>query len=165
MGPESVETITSDLGNHKTDTGQITDGLTGTTETLDKNFVVLVAEGHATVTGNEAGDSLIVFFELDSDTLSNTGVWLLGFDTNLLNDNAAGMGSATEWLSPFSGLMGKFVLLVSPKVQSSLILQLATSLDTTWFVRAHSKLLCEIRDLFINDNPFLPTSFKPLLSI
>lgn len=162
MGPESVETITSDLGNHKTDTGQITDGLTGTTETFDEDLVVLIAEGHATVTWDEAGDSLIVFFELDSDTLSNTGVWLLGFDTDLLDDNAAGVGSTTEWFSPLSGLMSKFVLLVSPKVQSSLILQLATSLDTTWFMRAHCKLLCEIRDLFINDNPFLQNPFKPL---
>lgn len=151
MGPESVETIASNLGNQESDTGQITDGVAGTTETLDEDLVVLIAEGHTTVTWDEAGDSLIVFFELDSDTLSNTGVWLLGFDTDLLDDNTASVGGTTEWLSPLSGLMGKLVLLVSPKVQSSLILQLATSSDTTWLMGTHSKLLCEIRDLFINN--------------
>ena len=151
MGPEGVKTITGNLGNQEAHTGQVTDGVAGTTETLDEHLVILVAEGHATVTGHEAGDSLIVFFELDSDTLSNTGVGLLGLDTDLLDDNAGGVGSTTEWLSPLSGLMREFVLLVSPEVQSSLLLQLATCLDTTWFMSAHSELLCEIRDLFINN--------------
>ena len=134
--------------------------MTRTTEALDQYFVVLVAEGHATVTGHEAGDSLIVFFELDSDTLSNTGVGLLGLDTDLLDDDAGSVGSTTEWLSPLSGLMREFVLLVSPEVQSSLLLQLATCLDTTWFMSAHSKLLCEIRDLFINTNLVEEFAFK-----
>jgi len=137
VGPQGVETIAGNLGDEETDTGQITDGVAGTTETLDEDLVVLVAEGHATVTGNEAGDSLVVFFELDSDTLSNTGVRLLGLDTNLLNDNAAGVGSTLEWLSPLSGLMREFVVLISPQVQSSLVLELATSSDTTRLMFSH----------------------------
>ena len=105
MGPECEETATSNLGDEETHAGQVTDGVTGTTETLNKNLVVLVAEGHTTITGDEGGDSLVVFFELDSDTLSNTGVRLLGLDTDLLDDNAGSVGSTLERLSPLSGLM------------------------------------------------------------
>ena len=137
MGPQGVETIAGNLGDEETHTGQITDGVTGTTETLNEDLVILVAEGHATITGNEAGDSLVVFFELDSDTLSNTGVRLLGLNTNLLDDNAAGVGSTLEWLSPLSGLMREFVLLISPQVQSSLVSELTTSSDTTRFMFSH----------------------------
>lgn len=137
VGPQSVETIAGNLGDQETDTGQITDGVTGTTETLNKDLVVLVAEGHTTVTGDEAGDSLVVFFELDSDTLSNTGVRLLGLNTNLLDDDTTGVGSTLEWLSPLGGLMGEFVVLIGPKIQSSLVLKLATSSDTTRFMFSH----------------------------
>ena len=152
MGPESVETAPSNLRDEETDTGQVTDGVAGATETLDEHLVILVAEGHATVTGHEARDSLVVFFELDSDTLSNTGVGLLRLDTDLLDDDAGGVRSALERLAPLGGLMSKLVLLVSPQVQPSLVLKLATSADTTRFMFAHVYLLlCEIRDLFINN--------------
>jgi len=125
----------------------------GTTETLDKHFIVLIAETHTTVTGDEASDSLVVFFELDSDTLSNTGVGLLGFDTNFLNNDARGVGSTLEGLSPLSSLVREPILFVSPKVQFSLVSKLATSTNTTWFMFAHvCLLLCEIRDLFIKYN-------------
>lgn len=130
MGPESVQTIASDFRNHKTHTWQITDRVTGTTETSDKDLVVLVAEGHTTVTWDEAGDSLVVFLELHSHALSNTRVWLLGFDTNLLDNDAGSMGSTLEWLSPLGGLMRQFVFLVGPEVQSALISKLATCLHT-----------------------------------
>ena len=151
MGPESVETATSDLGDQETDTGKITDGVAGTTETLDKHLVVLVAEGHATVTGHEASDSLVVFFELDSDALSNTGVGLLGLDTDFFDDDARGVGGTLEGLPPLSSLVRELPLLVSPQIKSALVLQLATSTNTTWFMFAHvCLLLCEIRDLFIN---------------
>lgn len=143
VGPQSVETIAGNLGDQETDTGQITDGVTGTTETLNKDLVVLVAEGHTTVTGDECSDSLVVFFELDSDTLSNTGVRLLGLNTNLLDDDTTGVGSTLEWLSPLGGLMGEFVVLIGPKIQSSLVLKLATSSDTTRFMFSH--VYCFVR--------------------
>lgn len=41
-------------------------------------------EVQATVIGNEGGDLLTVLDELDSNTLSNSGVGLLGFDTDLI---------------------------------------------------------------------------------
>ena len=141
MGPQGVETIAGNLGDEETDTGQITDGVAGTTETLDEDLVVLVAEGHATVTGNEAGDSLVVFFELDSDTLSNTGVRLLGLDTDLLDDDARSVRATLEGLSPLSGLVRLLVGLVGPTVVSSLDGQLATGIDSTRFVCSHMFLV------------------------
>ena len=115
--------------------------MTGTTETSDHNFVVLINEGHTTVTRYEAGDSLIVFFELDSDTLSDTGVRLLCLNTDFFNDDAAGVGGTSERLSPFSGLMGFLVAFVSPAVVSSLDRKLTTGIDSTWFVASPSKFL------------------------
>ena len=151
MGPESVETAASNLRDQETDAGQITDGVAGTTKALNQHLVVLVAEGHATITGHEASDSLVVFFELDSDALSNTGVGLLGLNADLLDDDAGGVGGACEGLSPLRSLMRQLPLLVSPQIKSALVSQLATSTDTTWLMFSHvCLLLCEIRDLFIN---------------
>ena len=119
MGPESVETAAGDLGDQETHSGKITDGVTGTTETSDEDLVVLVNEGHATITGDEAGDSLIVFFELDSDTLSDTGVGLLGLNANLFDDDTTGVGGTLEGLSPLGSLVSLLVALVGPSVVSS----------------------------------------------
>ena len=141
MGPEGVETATSDLGDKETHSGKITDGVTGTTETGDEDLVVLVNEGHATITGNEAGDSLIVFFELDSDTLSDTGVGLLSLNADLLDDDAAGVGGTLERLSPLGGLVSLLVALVSPSVVSSLDREFTTGINSTWFVASHIVIL------------------------
>ena len=115
--------------------------MAGTTETFDEHLIVLINEGHAAVTGHEAGDSLIVFFELDSDTLSDTGVRLLGLNADLLDDDAAGVGSTCEGLSPLGGLVSLSVALVSPSVVSSLERKFATCINSAWFVASHIVIL------------------------
>ena len=87
VGPESHETALSDLDDLETDTGKITLSVTGSTETGDEDLVVLIDEGHATITGNVSGNSLVVLLELNSDTLSDGGVWLLCFDSDLFDNN------------------------------------------------------------------------------
>ena len=45
----------------------------------------------------ESSNLLSVLDQLDSDTLSDGGVWLLGLDTDLLEDDTLGVGRTSEW--------------------------------------------------------------------
>ena len=145
MAPESEKASVGDLDDLEADTGKITDGLTAATETGDEDLVVLVNETKTSILGDEAGDSLVVLFELHSDTLTDGGVGLLGLDTNLLDDDTGGVGAALEGLAPLSGLMSELVLLVGPAVESSLDTELASRVDSTWFMTSHFLLLMLMR--------------------
>jgi len=95
--PQRTETHTRDLDDLKTHTRNITLGLALTTETGEEHLVVLVDEVQATVVRHESSDLLAVLDELDTHTLADGGVGLLGFDTDFLKDYALGMGGASEW--------------------------------------------------------------------
>lgn len=94
--PESKERDTGDLDNLESDTGDISLSLTLSTETGEQDLVVLVDEVEATIVRHESGDSLTVLGQLDSDTLSDTGVGLLGLNTDLLEHNALGVRGTSE---------------------------------------------------------------------
>jgi len=66
------------------------------TETGDQHFVVLIDEVQATVVRDEGTDLLAVLDQLNTAALTNGGVRLLGLDTDLLNDDALGVGRTTE---------------------------------------------------------------------
>ena len=100
MEPEGQKRSAGDLLNLESHTWDITDGVTLTTETSDEHLVVLVNETHTTIAGHVASNSLVVLFELNSDTLTHGGVGLLGFNTNLLDDDAGGLRCASEGLLP-----------------------------------------------------------------
>ena len=100
MQPKGKQGSASDLLNLESHTWDITNGVTLTTETGNEHFVVLIDEGESTVTGDVRSNSLVVLFELHSDALTNGGVGLLGFDSNLLNNNASGLRRASEGLLP-----------------------------------------------------------------
>ena len=57
--------------------------MTFTTESSDQNFVVFFDKVQTTVLGDEGGDLLTILDQLDTDTLPNSGVRLLGLDTDL----------------------------------------------------------------------------------
>lgn len=61
--------------------GNITDGVTFTTETGDQNFIVFFNVVQATVPWYESCDFLAVFDQLHSHALTNGRVRLFGFDT------------------------------------------------------------------------------------
>lgn len=71
------------LDDLEPDSGNITDGVTLSTKACDKDFVVFFDKVEATVVGDESGDLLSVLDELDTNTLTDGGVGLLGLDTDL----------------------------------------------------------------------------------
>ena len=94
--PQSQQGDTGDLNDLESDTWDITLSLTLSTETGQKDLVVLVNEVQTTIVWNESSDLLTVLDQLDSDTLSNGGVWLLGLDTNLFYNYTLSVRGTTE---------------------------------------------------------------------
>lgn len=79
--PQSQEGDVGDLDGLELDSGNITDGVTLATETGNEDLVVDLDEVQATVVGDESGDLLAVLQQLDTDTLTDGRVGLLGLDT------------------------------------------------------------------------------------
>ena len=80
---QSKEGGLGDADNLETDTGDITDSVTGTTETSNKDFIVFINVVQTTIARDESGDLLTVLNELDTDALTNSGVRLLSFNTTI----------------------------------------------------------------------------------
>lgn len=116
--PESIERDTSDLDDSESDSWQITDGVTRSTETSNEHLVVFIDESHTTILRNESSDSLVVLLELNSDTLSDGGVGLLGFDSDLFDDDACGVGRTSEGLSPLGVRVRLVVVLIGPSIRN-----------------------------------------------
>ena len=114
--PEGEQRSTSDLLNLEAHTWNITDGVTGTTETSNEHLVVLIDEGHATITGHVASNSLVVLLQLHANALTHGRVGLLSLDTNLLDDDAGGLGGTSERLLPLGDGVGLCVCLIGPSV-------------------------------------------------
>jgi hypothetical protein len=79
--PQGEERDTRNFNNLETDTWNITLGLALTTETGNQDFVVFVNVVQTTIVGDESRNLLSVLDQLNTNTLSNGRVGLLGFDT------------------------------------------------------------------------------------
>ena len=115
--PKGEKTATGNLDNLESNTGKISLGMSRSTETGNEDLVVFINEGHTTISWDVGSDSLVVFLELNSDALSDGGVWLLGLDGDLLDDDTGSVGSLTEWLLP----LGSGVLLLITQIGPSVI--------------------------------------------
>ena len=69
------------LADLKSDSGNITNSVTLSSETADQDLIVLLDKVQATVIGDEGGDFLSVLNELDSDALSDGRVRLFGLNS------------------------------------------------------------------------------------
>lgn len=76
----------SNLDNLKPYSGNITNGVTLTTESCNQNFIVLFNAVETTVPGYERRDLLSVLDQLYPNTLPDSRVRLLGFNTTVKQD-------------------------------------------------------------------------------
>ena len=70
-------------GDLETDSGNITDSMTLATKTRDQHFVVVIAVGQATITGDKGCDFLSILAQKNANALTNGRVWLFGLNTHL----------------------------------------------------------------------------------
>ena len=68
----------------ETDSRNITDGMTRTTETSNQHLIVLIHVVQTTITRHEGSDLLAVLDELHTDALTNGRVRLLGLHTAMI---------------------------------------------------------------------------------
>ena len=86
----------------------------------------------------EGSDLLAVLDELDTDTLSNGGVGLLGLDTDLLEDDALGVGRTSERRGLIGGTEGTLLVgEIGPFLVLSVRSQLTGGVKTTGFASSH----------------------------
>lgn len=86
----------------------------------------------------ESRDLLAVLDQLDSDTLANGRVGLLGLDANLLENDALGVRRATEWRRLERGAQSALLKVkVGPFLVLSVRSQLARGVETTGFASSH----------------------------
>lgn len=96
------------------------------------HLIVLVDEVQATIVGDEGGDLLAVLDELHADALANGRVGLLGLNTDLLDDDAGGVGGTVERVGLERGeKVLLLVALVRPPVLAALVAHLAPGADST----------------------------------
>ena len=74
---EGEERDVGDFDDLESDTGNITDGVTGTTETSDKNFIVFFNVIQATVIWYESGDLFAIFDKL-KNLFEKKGIYFWG---------------------------------------------------------------------------------------
>ena len=108
--PEGQKTHSGYLNDLKSHTRNVTLGLATTTETRNQDFVVLINEVQATIVlccgqqsmsravltattyGHESSDLFPVLDQLNTNAFPDGRVWLLGLDSDLLQDDSLGMG-------------------------------------------------------------------------
>jgi len=86
--PQRKETDTRDLDDLEADTGDITLGLTPSTEPRDQHLVVLIDKVQAAIVWNESSDFLSVLDELNTNTFSDGRVRLFSLDPDFFQHNS-----------------------------------------------------------------------------
>ena len=80
---QSEERGLGDTHNLETDSRNITNSVTRTTESSNQNFIVLIHKVQTTITRNEGSDLLSVLDQLNTDALTNGRVRLLSLHSTI----------------------------------------------------------------------------------
>ena len=81
----------------------------------------------------ESSDLLSVLDELDTDTLANGRVGLLGLDTDLLEDDTLGVRRATKGRGLVGGTEKTLLVVeVRPSSLAAMVAELAGGVETSW---------------------------------
>ena len=91
----------------------------------------------------ESSDLLAVLDELNLDTLADSGVGLLGLNTDLLEDDTLGVGSTSEGRGLVGGSEKALLeVVISPALVLAVRLELAGGVQTTGLSFTHVGGLC-----------------------
>jgi hypothetical protein len=104
--------------------------VTRSTETGNEDFVVLINEGHTTISWYISGNSLVVLLKLNSNTLSNSGVRLLSFDSDLFNNDTSCVRRASERLLPLGDIVLLLETEIGPQLESSVVSKFTAGIET-----------------------------------
>ena len=86
----------------------------------------------------ESGDLLDVLDELNTDTLANGRVGLLGLDTDLLEDDTLGVRRTTEGRGLVGGTEQTLLVVeIGPATLATGVLELAGGVETSWLSFTH----------------------------
>jgi len=128
---EGVEGNVGDLDDLEPDSGNITDGVTLTTESSHQDLVVLLHKVQATILGDESRDLLAILDQLHTDALTDGRVRLLSLDTDLLEDDSLGVRGSSEGIGlPPGAKMSLLVVFVGPHLVTPVVDVLTGGLDT-----------------------------------
>ncbi len=89
---ESQKTYSSNFAHLKSNSWNISNGVTTSSETRDQNFVVLINIVQATISWDESSNLLSVLDQLNTNALTNGRVGLLGLNTDLFKNDSLGHG-------------------------------------------------------------------------
>ena len=116
------------------DTWDITDGLALPTETRDQDLIVLIDVGQDTISRDEGRDPLGILDELNTNTLPDSRVRLLGLNAHLLDDNPLGVRGTVERVSlAGSAKVELLVDLGGPPLLTAPVAKSTGSVDSTRF--------------------------------
>ena len=155
-----VEGNAVDLNDLVTDTGNISVRTThASTDTFDHDFVVLVDEVDRAVAGSEGSELVAVLDQGDLDGLADAAVGLLGFDADLLDDDALGLSRPTEWVVTLARLQhALLVSAVRPAKLLAVLGHLGPSKESPTHIITSSKHVAHRRPLYQSrDGVFSPT--------
>merc|ERR1712243_476524 len=102
----------------ESDAGNISDGVTGSTESGHQDFIVLFNVVQTTVLRYKSRDFLSIFDELHSHAFPDGRVGLLSLDADFLQNDAFDVRSPTERIGFQSGAGVSLVIFIRPSLNS-----------------------------------------------
>ena len=133
-GPEGKEGSIGDLHDLESDSWNISNSMSWSSESRDEYFIIIIDESQGPILRDESSNFLVVLSKLDSDALSDGGVRLFGLDGDFLNNNSWSLGGVLERKLPDVPEMSFLVFKIGPSVQSSGVSELSGGSNTSWFV-------------------------------